>query len=452
MRTPYCLVTLLVTSALAPAAPERPNVVFLFADDHRADCLGAGGHPVVKTPHLDTLVNRGLTFTNAYCLGANVGAVCTPSRNMLLSGRAYFRFAVPGKPPLASPDKPHFAGEMKKLGYVTYHHGKRGNSATKLQAEFDVNLYQKNDEAERRSGEPGKEIADRAIQFLTAERPKDKPFVLYLAFGNPHDPRVAAEAYRRQYDPKAIPLPKNYLSLHPFDNGEMSVRDEKLAPWPRTESDVKKHLHDYYATITAMDGHIGRILATLKDQGLTENTLIVFSADHGLAMGSHGLFGKQSLYDHSMKAPLVFAGPGIRRGKTHAMSYLLDIFPTLVDLCGGSVPDGIDGRSLVPVIRDEKEAVRDALFLAYRDVQRAIRVGDWKLIRYPHVNVTQLFNLATDPDETKDLAAEPAHADRVKALLKKLAAEQKHYGDTQPLSVANPKPAAITADVLKARK
>lgn len=450
MRTTLCLAALLVGSA-AVAAP-KPNVVFLFADDHRADCLGALGHPAVKTPHLDTLVKRGLTFTNAYCLGANTGAVCTPSRNMLLSGRAYFRFAEPGKPPLASPDKPHFAGEMKTLGYVTYHHGKRGNTATKLQAEFDVNLYLKNDEAERRSGEPGKEIADRAIQFLTAERPKDKPFFLYLAFGNPHDPRVAAETYRKQYDPKAIPLPKNYLPLHPFDNGELSVRDEKLAPWPRTEADVRSHLHDYYATITAMDGHIGRILKTLDDQGLTENTLIVYSADHGLAMGSHGLFGKQSLYEHSMKAPLVIAGPGIRPGRTDAFAYLMDIFPTVVDLCGGTVPPGLDGRSLGPVIRNEKASVRDSIFLAYRDVQRAIRVGDWKLIRYPQVNVTQLFNLAADPDEVNNRSADPAHADRLKSLLAKLAEGQKQYGDSQWLTVSNPKPAGITAEQLKARK
>jgi arylsulfatase A-like enzyme len=452
VRTSLGLSSLLIAAASATAAPGKPNVVFLFADDHRADCLGAFGHPAVKTPHLDTLVKRGLTFPNAYCLGANVGAVCTPSRNMLLSGRAYFRFAEPGKPPLASPDKPHFAGEMKKLGYLTYHHGKRGNTATKLQAEFDVNLYLKNDEAERRSGEPGKEIADRAIQFLTAERPKDKPFFLYLAFGNPHDPRVAAEAYRKQYDPAAIPLPKNFLPLHPFDNGELSVRDEKLAPWPRTEADVKKHLHDYYATITALDGHIGRVLATLKDQGLTDNTLIVFSADHGLAMGSHGLFGKQSLYEHSMKAPLVFAGPGIRAGTSDAACYLHDVFPTVVDLGGGSVPPGIDGRSLGPVIRNEKDSIRDAIFLAYRNVQRALRVGEWKLIRYPQVNVTQLFNLASDPDETKDLAPDPAHAGRVKSLLERMAQEQKRLGDTQPLTVASPKPAPITAEQLKSKK
>jgi arylsulfatase A-like enzyme len=417
-----------------PAAP--PNVLFLFADDLRADALG---NPGVIAPTLNALAGKGFTFRNAYCLGANVGAVCTPSRNMLMSGRAYFRWAGNQAPA----DGPNFPAAMKAAGYQTYHHGKKGNVATAIQASFEVNKYLADDQAERRSGEPGRVIADDAVAFLKGGR-DGRPFFMYLAFGNPHDPRVAARKYLDQYDAAKIPLPRNYLPAHAFDNGEMTVRDEQLAPWPRTEAEVRKQLREYYATITAFDGHVGRVLTALRELGLDKNTLIVFSADHGLAVGSHGLFGKQSLYDHSMKAPLVFAGPGIPTGSSPALAYLLDIFPTVADYAGASTPAGLDGMSLKPVIDGKSVGVRDSLFLAYRNVQRAVRDDRWKLIRYPQVDRTQLFDLMGDPDEMRDRSADPDQAGRVERMRGLMADWQKRLGDSQPWAVADPKPAAWT--------
>jgi arylsulfatase A-like enzyme len=414
----------------------RPNVLFLFADDQRADALGVLGNPTLKTPNLDRLVQRGMVMRNAYCLGANSGAVCTPSRNMLLSGRAYFRW----KGPLAPADAPNFPDAMRAAGYETYHHGKRGNTATAIQKRFDHDKYV-NDLADRTNGEPCRDIVEGAIGFLE-KRPAAKPFFMYLAFSNPHDPRVAADTYRDLYRPDDLPLPANYLPLHPFDNGEMEVRDEKLAPWPRTPEEVRRHLHDYYAVISAMDRHIGRLLAKLDEMKLTENTIVIYSADHGLALGSHGLMGKQSLYDHSMKVPLIVAGPTIRPGQSDALVYLMDIFPTVCDLVGAEVPAGLDGRSFAGVLRGKPTDTRDTLFFAYRDVQRALRDERWKLIRYPEVNVTQLFDLKTDPDEKTNLANDPAQAPRVAAMLARLHEWQKHYGDEAPLTVANPKSAA----------
>ncbi len=440
----------LTSSAVEAADTQaRPNVVFLFADDMRADSIAALGNPTVKTPSLDTLVKRGFVMRNAYCLGGNSAAVCTPSRNMLLSGKAFFRwkdFTPPNNPKqkggIAPGDGPNFPLSMKGAGYVTYHHGKKGNTAPLIQAKFDINKYLANDEAERRSGEPGKEIVDDAIKFLH-DRPADaKPFCMYLAFGNPHDPRVAAQKYLDQYDRDAIPLPKNFRPVHPFDNGEMTVRDERLLPWPRTDADVRRTLHEYYATITALDFHIGRLLQSLKELGKLDNTLIVFSADQGIAVGSHGLLGKQNLYDAGMKAPLVFAGPGIPRGESDALLYLLDIYPTVCDLVGAAPPEGIDGVSYRPVITGQRPPIRRELFLSYLSVQRAIRDERWKLIRYPQVNVTQLFDLQADPDEMHNLAAEPAQSERVKAMLARLADLQPIWGDTAPLTVPNPKTAA----------
>jgi arylsulfatase A-like enzyme len=432
------LAALLLTAAFAPLAAaadaprKQPHVVFLFADDQRADTIAALGNPHIKTPTLDALVRRGMVFRNAYCLGSNSGAVCLPSRNMLLSGRTYFRW----KGPQAEPDKANFPTSLKAAGYETYHHGKRGNTSPAIQALFDHNQYV-NDSVDRTNGEPGREIVDRAIEFLRSREPS-KPVFMYLAFSNPHDPRVAAQKYMEMYDRSKIPLPKNYLPLHPFNNGEQFVRDELLARFPRTEDEVKKHLHDYYATITAFDGHMGRLLAAMQELKMYDDTIFIFSADHGLAIGSHGLFGKQNLYEDGMKPPLVFAGPGIPQGETAALSYLHDIFPTVCDLVGTKVPEGLDGKSLKPVIEGKSPGVRDTLFLSYREVQRAIRDSRWKLIRYPQVNVTQLFDLQSDPHETKNLAAEPAQAERIAALTTELTRWQKELGDGAPLTALNP--------------
>ena len=448
------LAPFVVTVVSAADTPRKPNILFLFADDMRADSIAALGNATVKTPHLDTLVRRGFSMRNAYCFGGNSGAVCTPSRNMLLSGNAYFRwqdFAPPNAPKqkgLLSPGEgPNFPLSMKGAGYVTYHHGKKGNTAPLIQAKFDINKYLKNDDEERTSGEPGREIVDDAIQFLYAhgeQSEKSPPFCMYLAFGNPHDPRVAAPKYLDQYQRDLIPLPKNWLPVHPFDNGNMDIRDEKLLPWPRTEAALRQTHHEYYATITALDLHIGRLVQTLKELGQLDNTLIVFSADQGIAIGSHGLLGKQSLYDAAMKSPLIFAGPGIPHGQSNSLVYLLDIYPTLCDLIGATVPTGIDGASFRPVVEQKSKMARSELFFSYLNIQRAIRDEHYKLIRYPQINVTQLFDLEADPDEMHDLSKQPTQADRIARMTAQLAKTQQHYGDSQPLTVANPKPAAWT--------
>jgi arylsulfatase A-like enzyme len=256
---------------------------------------------------------------------------------------------------------------------------------------------------------------DEAIAFLAAKR-DPRPVFMYLAFGNPHDPRIAAGRYLDRYDPDRLPLPKNFLPVHPFDNGELIVRDEQLLPWPRTAADVRRTLLEYYATVTALDFHIGRLIRALEDTGQLDNTLVIFSADQGIAIGSHGLLGKQNLYDHSMKAPLVLAGPGIPLGRSDALVYLFDIYPTACDLVGATVPGEIDGRSFRPVFDGKATTARPELMLAYLGKQRAVRDARWKLIRYPEVNATQLFDLQSDPDEVSSLADDPGQRDRVADL------------------------------------
>lgn len=416
-------------------AASKPNVLFLFTDDQRADSIAALGNPVAKTPNLDGLVNRGFVFRNAYCMGSTMGAVCNPSRHMMLSGMSLYRYDPKKK-------EGTFGDVMKAAGYETWHIGKRGNTAQVYHKAFDHSAYLE-DQKERTSGHHGRTASDRAIAFLKSGWNREKPLFMYIAFEGPHDPRVAADEWMKLYQRDKIPLPRNYQPFHPFDNGEMFVRDEQLAPWPRTEDTVRQHLHDYYACISCIDHHIGRILATLRELGQLDNTLVVFSSDHGLAIGSHGLFGKQSLYEHSMKSPLVFAGPGIPKERSDALIYLFDIFPTVADLVGAPAPKDLDGRSLAPVLQGKSQGVREAICLAYRDLQRAVRKGNWKLIRYPKVDVTQLFDLAADPDERKDLARDPKQADRVKEMLALMKSQQERYGDQAPLTISSSTPAQV---------
>lgn len=428
-------ITCFLLLTVSATADERPNVLFLLADDQRPDTIAALGNPAIKTPHLDRLAERGFVFDNAYCMGSTMGAVCNPSRHMILSGMSLYRY---------DPQRRENTwGDMfSKAGYVTYHLSKRGNTAREYHKTFQYSGYL-DDSQERRSGHHGRAAADNAIAFLKSTWDRRQPLLMYVGFAGPHDPRVAADEWMRLYDRQQIPLPANFRPFHAIDNGWMTGRDERLAPWPRTEKVVRLHLHDYYACISSIDHHVGRILEALQELGEYDNTIIVYSADHGLAIGSHGLFGKQNLYEHSMGAPLIFAGPGIPRGRSQAMMYLFDLFPTVCDLAGVGVPRGLDGRSAAAVIRGEADTHREAIFLAYEQGQRAVCRGDWKLYRFPLVNHTMLFNLHDDPHELTNLAADPAQQRRVTEMMALMAAEQQAWNDHQPLASDNPAPAEI---------
>jgi arylsulfatase A-like enzyme len=323
------------------------------------------------------------------------------------------------------------------VGYQTFHVGKSGNEFKAGIEAFDQNTVYDDHGAELRRGSSERH-ADAVIKFLNTSD-HTRPFYIYLAPPVPHDPRVTALEFTKLYDPKQVPLPAAFLPLHPFDNGEMTVRDEKLAPWPRTPADTRQQLADYYACIRGLDFHAGRIFAALRENGEWTNTIVIFTGDNGLSLGEHGLFGKQNLYEFGgMHVPFVIAGPGIPKGKTEALVYLMDLFPTIADFAGAIVPDGVEGKNLRLVIDGKATRVRDVLYTAYRNCQRAVRDDRWKLVRYPLVNQTQLFDLRTDPHEMHNLAGQPAHAERIAGLAKLLETEMRAYGDPAPLQVANP--------------
>jgi arylsulfatase A-like enzyme len=258
------------------------------------------------------------------------------------------------------------------------------------------------------------------------------PFLMYVAYTAPHDPRSAPEEYQRMYNPERLRVPENFAPEHPFDNGELKIRDEMLAPFPRTKEIVREHIAAYYAMISHMDAQIGRVLTALKRSRHAGNTIVVFASDNGLAVGRHGLLGKQSLYDHSVRVPLIMSGTGIpREERTASLCYLYDLFPTLCGLTGLSVPPDVEGSTLMPALRKPGTRIRDSHFLAYRDLQRGVTTGDWKLIRY-RVGTSrpaQLFHLKTDPNEMNNQVSTEAAKSRLHAMDKMLDEWMKRTGD-----------------------
>lgn len=453
------------------SADTKPNILLLFTDDQRFDTISALGYPV-NTPNIDRLVGDGTTFLNAYIMGGSSGAVCMPSRAMLMTGRTLYHLDRQGQD---IPQAHTMLGEaLQAAGYETFGTGKWHNGPDAYARSFTQgaeiffggmddhwnvpacdfdptgaydsvhpvvrNAFGSNQVSPRHVdhitfGKHSSELfADAIIEFLEAYS-GDAPFFGYVAFMAPHDPRTMPREYLEMYPPEDVELPPSFMPRHPFDNGELVVRDELLAGFPRTEEEIRRHNAEYYAMISHLDAQIGRILDTLEARGLRDNTIIVLAGDNGLAIGRHGLMGKQSMYDHSLHVPLLMAGPGIPANETReAYTYLLDIYPTLCDLIGVPVPASVEGESLAPALRDPDVMVRDNLHFAYRGCQRAVQDRRYKLIEYV-VNgerTTQLFDLAEDPWELNNLAGEPRCQPKLDELRQALRRWQRELDDNQP--------------------
>ena len=283
---------------------------------------------------------------------------------------------------------------------------------------------------------PGKHSSTLFSDFATdwLKNYKDeKPFFLYTAFMAPHDPRTMPEEFLRMYDPEKLEIPPNFQGEHLFDYGVRDVRDEVLAPYPRTEAEVRQHLAEYYGMISHLDYEIGRILETLKEKGEYENTIIVLAGDNGLALGQHGLFGKQSAYEHSVRVPLIFCGPGIHSHVTDDRPcYLLDIGPTLLDLLDLPAQEGAEGISLkAPLTGSGENKVRETLYFVYADLLRAVKKDGFKLVEYAseYGRHTQLFCLKEDPYETTDLSRHPSYAPKIEELRESLLEQRDLWDD-----------------------
>lgn len=448
---------------------KRPNILFLFADDMRYDTICALGNPDIITPNLDALAARGTSFMNAHIPGGSCAAVCMPSRAMLNTGKTLFHLYDSGSDIPA--DHALLGETFKNAGYNTFGTGKWHNGYKGYARSFtsggeiffggmydhwkvpvydydDTGAYVKtvndtmnpgysNDTAPVRMdhvtwGKHSTDLfADLACNWLECYN-DEKPFYMYVAYMAPHDPRTMPQEFFDLYDVDKIQLPPNFMDEHPFDFGVRDVRDERLEEYPRTPDAIRRHMRDYYAMISHLDASIGRIINSLKKSGQYENTIIVFTADNGLGLGQHGLMGKQSCYEHSIKMPFIIAGPGIPEGeKRDAMIYLLDIFPTLCELADVQIPETVEGESFAKCVVGEKDEARELLFFTYSDKIRGVKDRRYKLIEYHFGKEkwVQLFDLKEDPYEIRNLAEEEQMKPIVGSLRQQLCSYAESWGD-----------------------
>jgi arylsulfatase A-like enzyme len=450
---------------------STPNILFFFTDDQRFSTINALGYDFIHTPNLDKLVKRGTTFTHAHIPGGTVGAVCMPSRAMLHTGRTLFRLAEAGK---YIPKDHVMMGEwLQAHGYRTFGTGKWHNGSDSYARSFTDgaeiffggmndhwnvpacdfsptgeypeptpvvrNPYGSNQVSYQQAdhthyGKHSTELfAEAAIDFLQAYD-GDDPFFMYVSFMAPHDPRTMPKKYLDMYDPDEIELPPNFCPIHPFNNGALRIRDEMLAGFPREPEEIRRHIAEYYAMISHLDAEIGKVLTVLEETGQAEDTIILLAGDNGLAVGQHGLMGKQNNYDHSVRVPLIMAGPGIPEDiRTDAFVYLLDIFATLGELLELPVPETVEGKSLVPAMEDPGTEIRETLYFVYSDKMRAVRNKRYKLIEYVvgDERHTQLFDLQKDPWETNDLSNQPEHLTTIEELRQHMFLYRDRWCDTR---------------------
>ncbi len=458
------LITAIVLSACnGEKETENPNILFIFADDQCFNTINELGNKEVITPTLDELARRGTVFTTTYNMGGWNGAICVASRTMFNTGRFLWRaFEYDKKLDTLAARGELWSKEMEKLGYDTYFTGKwhvkidppdifhhvgsvRGGMPNQTPEGYNRPLDENDWEWTPwdtafggfwKGGTHWSEVvANETMDFLENASESESPFFMYIAFNAPHDPRQSPKEYVDMYSLDDISIPENFLPEYPYKDDigcSEKLRDARLAPFPRTEYAVKVNRQEYYAIITHMDAQIGRILDKLEETGQADNTYIFFTADHGLAVGHHGLIGKQNMYEHSLRPPMIIVGPDIPEGKKKEMAvYLQDIMPTVIEYAGGEVPGYVEFHSLKSFIEGTADQSNYAeVYGAYMDLQRMIRIKDYKLIVYPYAGVRRLFNLADDPEEMNDLASAPDQQDRLELMFDKLLELQAAMDDT----------------------
>lgn len=425
---------------------EKPNIVLLFSDDHQSDLINGLGNPYIKTPNLDQLMQEGTTFTQAF----TETPTCSPSRASLLTGCSSLThnsfhplYSGSGNDSLEKWPK-----TMSNAGYTTAWTGKWNafGGPEKWGVEKESRIFfggmashtmSFEEEDSTVTGFSSELFADAAIDFLNQEH--EKPFFLTVAFTAPHDPRTPPQEYKDMYDPNEIPLPANFYSEYPYADGYKGVRDEKLLSFPRDIDSVRNEIALYYGMITHMDDQIGRILETMKQKGLDENTIVIYASDNGLAIGHHGLLGKQSFYRHSLNVPLIMRGVGIPKNvKSDTYVYLYDLYPTICDMIGIDIPSTVESKSFLPILNGNTTAIHDYMFGALGDLKRSVTTKDYKLIRHYYskekgaTDEYLFYSLKNDPLEIVNQIDNPVFSDEILKLKTVLADWQKEKKDFLP--------------------
>lgn len=459
---------------------ERPNFLFILVDDQSPEDLQIyNPQSVLDAPHIARLAKRGMVLDNACHMGSFSGAVCTPSRHMIMSGRTLWNLPIAPQGKRNCPpnlEQQTIPAVFNRAGYATMRTCKVGNSYEAANRLFTVRR-----DATKRGGtaESGSAWhADQVLDYLTErEQMKDsRPFLIHFGFSHPHDTRDGTPELLQKYgatnhsdpatrpllNPRQPPLPANALPAHPFNTTDSDVRDEIAVSgvWRnRDVASLRNELGREFACSENIDQQIGRVISRLEQMGELDNTYIIYTADHGMAIGRHGLMGKQNLYQHTWRVPMIVAGPGIPSGTRAAGNvYLLDILATLCDFAGITPPETNQGLSFRAVLEGRQQTVRDVLYGAYsggaKPGIRCVRRGDWKLITWdaPTLNLhqTQLFNLRDNPAEflpehheaeviaftgstpashQTNLATDPAHATTLQEMQSLLQEEMRRLND-----------------------
>ncbi len=428
-----------LTSNSVHTENKRPNILFIIADDQSPfDFKFYNDRSQLDAPVIEKIAAEGMVIDGAYHMGSWVGGVCTASRHMIMSGRTVWhipdrKFRKPPanpnalNPKLVPPDLVinTLAAVFNRAGYDTMRTCKRGNSYDGANKQFTVV-----NDATKRGGTAGTGSAwhaERVLDYLQErEQSKDTdPFLIYFGFSHPHDVRDGTPELLEKYgavnhrDKDTLPptnakqpyLPINYLPKHPFPDGHPGLRDEVKVPgvWERRdERTIRNEIGRQFACSENIDMQIGRVLTKLKEMNELDNTYIIYTADHGMAIGRHGLQGKQNLYEHTWRVPFIVKGPGIKPGsRAQGNVYLLDTLATLCSLANITPPPTNEGISLEPVLMGRAQTIRDTLYGVYsggtKPGIRSVRRGQWKLIKYDvmngNVRKTQLFNLSKNPHE-----------------------------------------------------
>lgn len=461
-------------------AQEKPNVVLIFADDMNFSCMSNIGNDVVYTPNIDQLREEGMYFTHTFNQGGWNGAISAASRAMMNTGKYLWKAKKRVTQKEFKSDCKEgpvlWSQYMEKEGYKTYMSGKwhvpisskevfnvanHERGGMPKQTEEGYAFSNKNPKGRKfiqgqednwkpydtrfggfwEGGTHWSEVLrEDALSYIEQASNENKPFFMYLAFNAAHDPRQSPKRCVDMYPPEKIAIPENFVPQYPYMNGIGCgpwLRDEKLAPFPRTKYSVQVNRQEYYAIISHMDEQIGRIIDALKRSGKYDNTYIIFTADHGLAVGDHGFIGKQNMYDASMRVPMIIAGPGIKKGECNELIYLQDAMATALDIAGSSHVKDVDYQSLLNLAQGKKDskAANEYVYGAYIDLQRMVRSQQYKMIMYPKINIVRLYDVQKDPNEMNDLAANPAYkkvADKLFKEFKKLQKETQDELDMEP--------------------
>jgi arylsulfatase A-like enzyme len=478
----FVVVCLSALAAEVPAAEgaKRPNLLFILVDDQSPfDFKFYNPQSPLHSPNIDRLAAEGMVFDAAHHMGAFVGAVCTPSRHMIMTGRTVWHLPIwPGANGHCPPDivQNTIPAVFNRAGYATMRTCKIGNSYEAANKLFTVRH-----DASKRGGTDETGSAWHGEQVLNYLREREatketKPFLIYFGFSHPHDTRDGTPELLAKYgavnhddkdslppaNPKQPALPVNYLPAHPFPHGHPNLRDEVKVSgvWEkRDERTIRNELGREFACSENIDIQVGRVLDKLQAMGELDNTYIFYTADHGIAIGRHGLQGKQNLYEHTWRVPFIVKGPGIKPGsRAKGNIYLLDVLSTLCDLTGVPVPASSEGISFKPVLEGKQSTVREVLYGVYsggtKPGMRCVKQGDWKLIKYDvlegAVHETQLFHLAENPHEfiaqhhdpqvialtgvtpaksQTNLAGDPRYADKLQEMEALLLAEMRRLND-----------------------